>query len=305
MNQRMKSAFPLGGIAISLVLLASCGSDREGADTPADGRVALEVTSGIQTRAANAEWAKGDAIGIYMQEDGGTAIAENATNRKYVAQVTGGNVAFLPEAGQTIYYPIDGSIVDFTAYYPHQALADEYYPVDVSEQADQPAIDLMTAVAEGHSKTNAAVAFKFVHLLTKLELVIEPGNGLTAADLAGIKVEITGQRTTGSYNLLYRAFGIDPTPESIITLNTKADGKSAEAILLPNDAINNAPVAGRELVFTLKGNGEVLRWSIPDDKSFLQGDKNLYTITVNRTSLGVTSSIKDWNKGDGGSGSAE
>lgn len=305
MNQRMKSAFPLGGIAISLALLASCGSDREGTDTPADGRVALEVTSGIQTRAANAEWAKGDAIGIYMQEDGGTTIVENAANRKYVAQAAGGNVAFLSEAGQTIYYPMDGSTVNFTAYYPHQVLTADRYPVDVSEQADQPAIDLMTAIANGHSKTNAAVAFKFVHLLTKLELAIEPGNGLTDADLAGIKVEITGQHTTGFYDLVWGLFGIDTAPESIITLNTKADGTSAEAILLPNDVANNVPVTGRELIFTLKGSDEVLRWSIPDDKSFLQGDKNLYTITVNRTSLGVTSSIKDWNQGEGGSGNAE
>ena len=72
----------------TLLLLAGCGNDNEGAATPeGDGRVALQVTSNIhvQPRAYNDTWESGDAIGIYML-NGETTEAENY---KYTTGTTG------------------------------------------------------------------------------------------------------------------------------------------------------------------------------------------------------------------------
>ena len=114
-----------------------------------------------------------------------------------------------------------------------------------------------------------------------------------------VVVHITSQPT----------FGVNSDPVQIVEMNTSADGTLAQAILLPTTAADgiNPIVAGREFIFTLKATGEVFRWSVPDDKGFLAGDRNIYNITINRTSLTVTATIEDWNPGNGSGddGSAE
>ena len=297
----------LPGAAIcAALLLAGCGNDN-GTETPeSDGRVALQVNGGIETRATGTAWEKGDAIGIYMLKAGTTDISEEAENRRY--STADGSSTFATTAGQTIYFPIDGGTVDFRAYYPHrETLTDGVMALDVSSQTDLPAIDLMTAkVASTEAapldKNHPAVAFTFTHRLTKLELNITAGNGISASDLAGLKVEVTNQRTSGSYDPQFEAFGVDSDPVQTVAMNTSADGTLAQAILLPTTAADgiNPIVAGREFIFTLQQtSGEVFRWSVPDDKGFLAGDRNIYNITINRTSLTVTATIEDWNPGNG------
>lgn len=295
-------------------LLAGCSNDTD-TDTGNDARVSLQVSGGIniRTRAQDKDWDKGDAIGIYMVNAGSTDIAEESENRRYITAE--GDGKFSPAPGKTIYFPIDGSTTDFLAYYPFEAaLTNGTLPVDVNSQTDQTAIDLMTAktvstadkpLDKGHYKVSLA----FTHLLTKLSLTIAAGNGIAAKDLAGLKVEITNQRAKGTYSPLSETFSVTSEPVQTIALNTTASGTSAVAILLPTTEPEgiNPIVAGRQFVFTLAGTGEVFRWDIPDSKSFKQGDKNIYDITINRTSLDVTATIIDWNEGNEGGepGSAE
>lgn len=308
---RTPGMLPGAAICAALLLLTGCGNDNETETPGGDGRVALQVSSGIETRATDTAWESGDAIGIYMLKAGTTDISEEAENRRYFT-ANGGN-DFTTTAEQTIYFPRDGSTVDFTAYYPHRTtLTDGVFALDVSSQTDLSAIDLMTAnvtstEAAPLDKNHPAVAFSFRHRLTKLELNIAAGNGISEADLKGLKVEITRQRTSGSYDLQYGVFSVNREPENTVTMNTAADGTLAQAILLPNlDGINPA-IAGREFLFTLGTTGEVFRWSVPDDKLFGQGDRNIYNITINRTGLTVTATIEDWNPGNGNGddGSAE
>lgn len=295
-------------------LLAGCSNDTD-TDTGNDARVSLQVSGGIniRTRAQDKDWDKGDAIGIYMVNAGSTDIAEESENRRYITAE--GDGKFSPTPGKTIYFPIDGSTTDFLAYYPFEAaLTNGTFPVDVSSQTDQTAIDLMTAKTVSTAdkpldKDHYKVSLAFTHRLTKLSLTITAGNGIAAKDLAGLKVEITNQRAKGTYSPLSETFSVTSEPVQTIALNTTASGTSAVAILLPTTEPEgiNPIVAGRQFVFTLAGTGEVFRWDIPDSKSFKQGDKNIYDITINRTSLDVTATIIDWNEGNEGGepGSAE
>lgn len=288
----------------ALLLLGACGNDNEGTAPDGGDRVALEVSSGIESRAYDNKWESNDAIGIYMLKTGTATISEGAENRRYFT--ADGGSAFTATTEQTIYFPLDGSKVDFIAYYPYQkTLTNGAFALDVSTQTDLSAIDLMTAgvkstEAEPLDKNHYKVHFKFAHRLTKLELNISNGRGITAENLKGLKVEVTNQRTSGSYDPLFEAFGVDSEPVQTVELNTNADGTLAQAILLPTtmDGINPI-VAGREFLFTLKSTGEVFRWSVPDDKGFERGDKNIYNITINRSGPEVTAEIIDWNKGNG------
>lgn len=296
----------------ALLLLAGCSNDNEGAATPeGDGRVALEVSSGIESRAYDNKWESDDAIGIYMLKTGTATISEGAENRRYFT--ADGGSAFTATTEQTIYFPLDGSKVDFIAYYPYQKnLTNGAFTLDISTQTDLSAIDLMTAgtkttEAEPLDKNHYKVHFKFAHRLTKLELNIGTGRGITTEDLKGLKVEVTKQRNSGSYDPQFETFGVDSEPVQTVELNTNAGGTLAQAILLPTTAADgiNPIVTRREFLFTLKSTGEVFRWSVPDDKSFERGDKNIYNITINRSGVEVTATIEKWNEVDNGEIEAE
>lgn len=311
MNERLRQGISLWGMAAALILTAGCTNDNEGTDAPADGRVALQVTGGIhvQTRAHDTEWDKNDQIGIYMFAAGSTTALEGVENIPYKTE--SGTAAFAP-SGTVIYFPTDGSNVDFRAWYPYEDVA-EKWTADLTDQSSQAALDLMTADAKSntepggttYNKNQPVVKLNFNHRLTKLVLNITGGNGIGADELAGLKVEITRQWKTALYAPDIDGLGFEEASATIALL-TKADGKSAEAILFPDDLTHKALTVGRQLVFTLT-TGEVFHWDIPDTKSFNAGEKNIYTISINRTGLDVTASISDWNQGNGGGepGSAE
>lgn len=290
--------------ALPVMLMSACGSE-EVTQVAINQKVPLQVTSGILTRAVGSQWQKDDAIGIFMLKAGSASISESAVNRRYTT--SDGSTSFAATSDQTIYYPIDGSQVDFAAYYPQQTLTDGVMTLDVSSQSSLPAIDVMYAETASTTvapldKDHPQVAFNFSHRLTKLELTIAPGKGLQASDLEGLKVEITNQRTHGSYYPLIDGIDIEATPVQTVVLNTNAGGTASEAILLPaTSATDISPVVqGRELLFTLAATGEVFRWAIPDTKYFNQGDRNIYNITINRTGVDVTATISDWNTENGG-----
>ncbi|WP_294606180.1 fimbrillin family protein [uncultured Bacteroides sp.] len=313
MNERLRQGISLWGMAAALILTAGCTNDNEGTDAPADGRVALQVTGGIhvQTRAHDTEWDKNDRIGIYMLKTGAETetVLEGVENIPY--QTEAGDGKFAP-FGTVIYFPIDGSNVDFRAWYPYEDVA-EKWTADLTDQSSQAALDLMTAHAKSntepggttYNKNQPVVKLNFSHRLTKLVLNIIGGNGVGTDELAGLKVEITKQWKTALYDPDIDGIGFDEA-SATITLLTKADGKFAEAILFPDDLTHKSLTTGRQLMFTLS-TGEMFYWDIPNEKSFNAGEKNIYNITINRTGLDVTASISDWNQGNGGGepGSAE
>lgn len=288
--------------AIMALGLAACNKEGAPDGTPlSDGPIPLNVTSSISqiTRSAGTQWTAGDAIGIYMFDTGGTAVTAGAENRRYVvSNIAQG--AFAPAVDATIYFPVDGSGVDLIAYYPQKALLANSYRVSVGSQTDLPAIDLMRAAKVAQkSKNTPDVAFNFAHRLFKLELTsIKAGIGVD--NLIGLTVQITGQYTEGAYDVVSDLLTADTSTSTNITLNTAADGSSAEAILLPA-----AAMAGRQLVFTV--GGDSFLWDIPATQMFNAGEKCMYTITINRTEITVTSSITDWTDGNigGQTGDAE
>lgn len=297
-------------MATAFLLLAGCSNDNEGAATPeGDGRVPLQVSSGInvQTRVQDNTWESGDAIGIYML-NGETVEAENC---KYTTQASGTSGTFTADAAHTVYFPINGDARDFTAYYPHQeSIANGIYRVDVTTQTSQKDLDLMAAAkVTGKTKNDPTVAFEFQHKLVKLFLTINPdGKSLTAADMEGLKVEITNQPVLATYDVVKGGNVSVTAPDGPvdIELSANAGGTSAEGIVLPN-----ASTEDMYLRFTLKGMDEPFTWNIHSaekSKLFQAGSKYVYTITLSKAGIAVTSTVKNWayGNGEGGeSGNAE
>ena len=293
-------------------ILVSCGKGNGEGESA--GLVALRLSGGIEVagRATGEVWELGDAIGVYMVEAGGASVVDGASNREYVTVAGDGSFATTEE--NTVYFPSDWRAVDVVAYYPRQvSLADGMLELDMQNQSSVLAPDLMTARASSatgklQDKDHPVVALEFAHRLTRLELTIEVGTGMDATALEGIAVELTRQRVSGSYDPLFEVLGVDEEPVEAVKLCVTANGTRAVAILLPTTSVDgiNPVIAGRELLFML-ATGEVLHWAVPDEKSFNCGERNLYTIRVNRASIEVTSKIIPWTpgNGEGKSGEAE
>lgn len=307
---RLPSVLLGAAFCTALFLPAGCAGDSETTMPDHEERVALQVSSGIdvQTRAHDDQWDSGDAIGIYML----SSDTPESINRKYTTtddkEKTGN---FSAAEGQTIYFPVDGTTRDFIAYYPWQDIPEDRsttYDVDVTTQTTQKAIDLMGAAkVTGKDKNGPAVALVFTHKLVKLYMTIKPdGTSLKADDLKEMTVKLTNQYTKATYDVLTNgSVTVDTNGNpTAITLKTAADGSSAEGIVLPNTDTEDM-----QLTFELK-SGETFRWTVKEaelSKQFAAGSKYIYTITIGKTGLEVTSTVNDWKPGNGNGepGSAE
>lgn len=292
--------------AAAAAMLAACSSDNETAST-SDDRVAVEFSASVgatQTRAVDQEWTAGDAIGIYMVKSGNSLlsanISESAANVPYVAAATSTSGSFSPQSA-TIYYPVDGSAVDFYAYYPqtsaitNDATSGNYlYAVNVASQSSQENIDLLYAdKVTGKSKTDRSVALNFKHQLCKVILTVEPGDGVAITDMTALTVKVDGQNTTATFDLTQGALLSNAANAADITLYKQSDAYVYEAILLPD------ATTSRTFEFDLNNNADApFKWTM--DKALDAGSKYTYTVKMNRTGIEVTGQISAWNEGDTG-----
>ncbi len=287
----MKKMTKLFVLALLAGAMVSCNTE-DTASTTANGKVAVQFTGGISvdTRAAGQAWADGDKIGIFMIEAGKTlsadVIKEGVDN---VCYQTSGSSAFSPiSGGKTIFFPIDGD-VDFYSYYPQTTVNDYKVALNMANQTSQEAIDFMYAKKTGCNKATPQVDLKFNHMLSKLVLNVQPGNGLTEDDLNKLKVTIKDQNTTATFNLADGAISGEGNPDNIQMKAVKV-GKIYEAILLPTASTI------REIVFDLNnGYDAPFVWTMDSD---LKGG-NLYnytTVKLTRTGVELSGTIKPWNE---------
>ncbi len=287
----MKKMTKLFALALLAGAMVSCNTE-DTASTTANGKVAVQFTGGISvdTRAAGQAWADGDKIGIFMIEAGKTlsadVIKEGVDN---VCYQTSGSSAFSPiSGGKTIFFPIDGD-VDFYSYYPQTTVNDYKVALNMANQTSQEAIDFMYAKKPGCNKATPQVDLKFNHMLSKLVLNVQPGNGLTQDDLNKLKVTIKDQNTTATFNLADGVISGEGNPANI-QMKTVIVGKKYEAILLPTKSTT------REIEFDLdNGHDAPFVWKMDQE---LKGG-NLYnytTVKLTRTGVELSGTIKPWNE---------
>ena len=286
----MKKMIKFFALALLGGAMVSCNTE-DTASTTANGKVAVQFTGGISvnTRASGLAWADGDRIGIFMtgtkQALSADAIKEGVDN---VCYQTSGSIAFSPiSGGKTIYYPIDGD-VDFYSYYPHTTVSDYKVALNVADQTNQEAIDFMYAKTTGCNKATPQVDLRFSHMLSRLILNVQPGNGLTEDDLNKLKVTIKDQNTTATFNLADGVISGDGNPANI-KMKAVQVGKRYEAILLPTAS------KIREIEFDLdNGFDAPFVWKM--DQELTGG--NLYnytTVKLTRSTVDMSGTIESWN----------
>ena len=286
----MKKMIKFFALALLAGAMVSCNTEDTASTTP-NGKVAVQFTGGISvnTRASGLAWADGDRIGIFMtgtkQALSADAIKEGVDN---VCYQTSGSIAFSPiSGGKTIYYPIDGD-VDFYSYYPQTTVSNYKVALNVVDQTNQEAIDFMYAKTTGCNKATPQVDLRFSHMLSRLILNVQPGNGLTEDDLNKLKVTIKDQNTTATFNLADGVISGEGNPDNI-QMKAVQVGKRYEAILLPTAS------KIREIEFDLdNGYDAPFVWKM--DQELTGG--NLYnytTVKLTRSTVDMSGTIESWN----------
>ena len=287
----MKKMTKFFALALLAGAMVSCSTE-DTAPSVQNDKVAVQFTGGISvnTRAAGLAWAEGDMIGIFMtgtkQPLSADAIQEGVDN---ICYQTSGSIGFSPvSGGKTVFFPIDGD-VDFYSYYPQTTVNDYKVALNMADQKSQEAIDFMYAKTTGCNKAKPQVDLKFNHMLSKLILNVQPGNGLTQDDLNNLTVTIKDQNTTATFNLADGVISGEGNPDNIQMKATQV-GKIYEAILLPTATTT------REIEFNLNnGHDAPFVWKMDSE---LKGG-NLYnytTVKLTRTTIEMTGTIESWNE---------
>ena len=286
----MKKMTKFFALALLAGAMVSCSTE-DTAPSNQNDKVAVQFTGGISvnTRASGLAWANGDRIGIFMtgtkQTLSADAIKEGVDN---VCYQTSGSVAFSPiSGGKTIYYPIDGD-VDFYSYYPYTTVSNYKVALNVADQTNQEAIDFMYAKTTGCNKATPQVDLRFSHMLSKLVLNVQAGNGLTQDDLNKLTVTIKDQNTTATFNLADGVISGEGNPDNI-QMKAVQVGKRYEAILLPTAS------KIREIEFELNNGFDApFVWKM--DQELTGG--NLYnytTVKLTRSTVDMSGTIESWN----------
>lgn len=286
-------------VMLAALMMAGCSNEVE-EQVMDSRRVPLQINGDINmlmTRAADDHWDDNDAIGVYMVNAENSIVGDVSNYRYVVIDKDNGN--FSPDGEtNTAYFPESGDAVNVVAYYPQGNVVENKLSLDLANQNEQPRIDLMSAKAEGASKSNPIINLGFKHRLTKLFFEIE---GDVNTD--GIYAAIGNQYTDIQYDILSDKLLVaeGSEKEEIVMKYWNLDNyRFTEAIVLPNDENNSAE--DRKLTFKL--NEKIFNATIGSDTKFEAGKKYTYKVKFETTSSGninvsITGvSIKNWDDGD-------
>jgi hypothetical protein len=179
----------------------------------------------------------GGKVGVYMIPEGGTLATALASNKKYTASATG-ELTYDSE-DQAIYFPVDGSKVNFVTYYPYTAtVSNNQIAVDVTNQTSQEAIDLLYATTTtGFNNASTKVNLNFTHQLTRMVLNITKASNVT---LTNFSVKLVGTETKAAFDLATGT--LTTTAGNVASIAYKLTDKGndqyqAEAIVLPSSKL--------------------------------------------------------------------
>lgn len=333
-------------VALALVtgatLLCSC-TQEDAPDAPDGGdRIPVTFSAGIESAAVtrttgldNNTWASTDHIGIVMS-DAGTDIGYGddrsnifANNIEYAADKIDlenhgrSRATFIPVSGKPIYYPRTGK-VDFHAYYPYTKrdkdggkMNKTYdYTVDLSDQSNPAAIDLLYAEALGIGRSSKPVDFDFNHMFAKITLNVAAGEGFTADDIKALPAADVNVKIQTAVMMQLADFGrvvvkkessatdVHPYKHNV----TPAGANAVFSVIFSPRNEKDIPVQ-----FTIGGNTYTLNLTpkeIYDSTHpipWQPGANYVFPVTVKRTGIVTTGySIKDWEVDDNkGSGTTE
>lgn len=297
-------------MAVATMALAGCSNDENEPTDNWNGEIRLSSGVTVQTRANNGDVpdkqiAEGQEVGVFINDAVETSEVISA-NLKYTADGSGSLT--LADAGAQPYYPATGNGVKIIAYQPYDASAaiatSTTYDFTVktdqngSSNKDYYDSDLLYSSKTGaYERSKTAHALGFKHLLSKVACTLQTGTG--TPDLTDATVEIVGAHLSGTFKPSDGTFSTKTSGDAPadIKMNSGITSGSYIAVLPPQTFAKDAQFL--KVTLSSSAGGGVFYYKIPNggsdtDLTLAEGKVYKYTITVNQTELGVSSSIEDW-----------
>lgn len=284
-------------LALATGLTGCIYTDDDADDQPP---TCLNVDAEISQQVLETPWYDNAHIGITMFKHGTFTLADGNHNNKTYVKTLRSEDSFGPlDESHEIYFPQNGSLVDFMAYYPYSVNMTQSFvmPLAVSDQSDLSKIDFMTGQqhkTEGYSKADYRVKFNFSHRLTKVMIKLITPEGVDPTKLVGSTITIEGMYTRGNYQLNNNTLGVEPelTSKANILLRTNpTTGATAEAIVFPRPAGEGVAF---KVVFL---DGSEFRAFMKQDLALLAGNQYLFEIRLHKTPIEVGADILPWKDG--------
>ncbi len=296
--------------AAAVLALAACSNDSETENW--NGEIRLRSGLDVQqtTRAATdiqgAQFDNGESVDVYINEN--TDGTPTTSYLQPLTYTTDGNGGMTPQTQP--YYPTSGNGVNIYAIYPSGTKAGELFTVQADQSADAnyKKSDLMYGKPAQNpvSRTSSPVNINFSHLLSKVTVVLESGNG--NPDLNEAVVTLKDVKLSATFTA---------TAESGSVSEATGDATDIKVMTAANNALSGSAVVVPQTLGTsfievkLKDGGVLTSSNLKDESDnpisdvvLTSGKEYKYTITVNVTSLEVTSSISNWSNGGENTGEA-
>ena len=263
----------LAGMMLSPLFLQSCQQEEQ-LLTGDESRREIVFTSIIDdshlSRVVDASWEQGDKIGVFMKK----AETEDVIRGNVPYVTKSGNGNFVGKNGPMEFPEGEGVKVDFIAYYPYTTRAENFkqYSIDLTNQRNQRALDLMKAVnLVNRDATSPQGNLQFRHLLSKLILNLTPSQG---ASLKGIKATVSALKVKGNANLAADGIITLEDQTAAVEMFVNAEGTQAEAVLLPQDLTG-------KLKITLELNGQKREVTTNISDKLEAGKKYICNLKIN------------------------
>lgn len=290
-------------LAAAALTLAACNNDENEMTT---GPVAAQITAGIdapQTRAYDATWENGDAIGITTITDASTT----KTQYDNIEYTTTGDGRF---TSTTPIYFQDMEAVTFSAYYPFSGTSgtpagtiSKTITADDQSAGSQKNIDYMFATGATASRTNSEVKFtndggtdaRFKHKMAKLTFKFTAGNDINLTKMSDFTV--SGLKMDGTFNTATGVATATANPQdlTITETPTNAGTHTRSLIVFPQDKPDNF-----RLTITVDGETYAADLTLPDNGSEIKASMAYtFNVTVDKTAIYLSDEIIE-NWGDGG-----
>lgn len=232
-------------ILFGLLLIAAAYCQPKHEERIPENCSALTISSNISPlRAFDSSWEKGDKIGVFAAP--ASQPLTSAIHSNVIYYTANGDGNFDTQSKILI---AKNQQLDITAYYPHSsAVKDNTLPIDVSDQSNPAAIDILYAKSNSPATfNNRHVALTFDHMLSQLVVTVVAEDGTEIKD---IKSTLDGLVVKGSMDLASGkiAPGAFESALSGKTITSNGGTASLSYLLLPDQSLE-----GKSIRFAING----------------------------------------------------
>lgn len=280
-------------VATATIMLSACAKE-DTPDNPVDpepptDKLKININpSVVESLATDTGFENGDKIGLYVVNYSGSTPGTLANSDNHVD-----NMCFTYNGQWTpsspIYWKDRTTHADFYLYYPYvdvTSVGAHAFSVrtDQSALADYKASDFMVGKASDLAPTASAIAIPANHVMSRIAIDLQPGNGFTAQSLASatISVKVNGVKCSSTIDLATGA--VTPTG-SASSVTPLYKNNTYKALIVPQTVeecdLITINVDGRDFIFRKAFD-------------FEGGKDHTFTVTLSKTSNGVNVEINPW-----------